>query len=131
MEELIKKLIMRDLIKKLINKDGLDTKSRHAPLIHRRMYLYNVMRRHGWIYEDIGKFFNRDHASVIHGIKRYKDLIKSNDAMLKVDTEEYEQIFGEIPVPKKTYNLEKDVRKATTINDLDIIKRRLNNNLYQ
>jgi hypothetical protein len=51
--------------------------------------------------------------------------------MLKVDTEEYEQIFGEIPVPKKTYNLEKDVRKATTINDLDIIKRRLDNNLYE
>jgi hypothetical protein len=50
--------------------------------------------------------------------------------MLKVDTEEYEQIFGEIPVPKERYNLEKDVRKATTIADLNIIKRRLNNNLY-
>jgi len=28
------------------------------------------------------------------------------------------------------YNLAKDVRKATTIHDLDIIKRRLKNNMY-
>jgi len=121
---------MKDLIKQLIKKDGLDTTSRHAPLINRRRYMYTIMRKHGMNFEKIGSFFNRDHATVMHGIKRYKDLTKSNDAMLKVDTEEYEQIFGKIPVPKKTYNLEKDVRKATTIADLDIIKRRLNNNLY-
>jgi len=122
---------MEDLIKQVIEKDGLNSKERYSPLIHRRMYMYAIMRKHGMPFQKIGSFFNRNHATIIHGIKRYKDLTKSNDAMLKVDTEEYEQIFGEIPVPKKTYNLEKDVRKATTINDLDIIKRRLNNNLYE
>jgi len=122
---------MEDLIKQVIEKDGLNTKDRHVQYVNRRIFLYTIMRKHGMSFQKIGSFFNRNHATIIYGIKRYKDLTKSNDAMLKVDTEEYEQIFGEIPVPKKTYNLEKDVRKATTINDLDIIKRRLNNNLYQ
>ena len=122
---------MEDLIKQVIEKDGLNSKERYSPLINKRMYMYTIMRKHGMNFQKIGSFFNRNHATIIHGIQRYKDLTKSNDAMLKVDTEEYEQIFGKIPVPKKTYNLEKDVRKATTMADLDIIKRRLNNNLYE
>ena len=122
---------MEDLIKQVIQKDGLDSKERFSPLINKRMYMYTIMRKHGMNFQKIGSFFNRNHATIIHGIKRYKDLTKSKDVMLKVDTEEYEQIFGEIHVPKKTYNLEKDVRKATTIGDLNIIKRRLNNNLYK
>ena len=121
---------MEELIKQVIEKDGLDKKGRHAPLVNKRIYLYYIMRKHGMPFQKIGSFFNRDHPTVIHGIKRYEALKNSKDAMLKVDIEEYEEIFSEIPVPKKTYNLEKDVRKATTINDLDIIKRRLNNNLY-
>jgi len=121
---------MEDLIKQVIQKDGLDSKERFSPLINKRMYMYTIMRKHGMNFQKIGSFFNRDHATIIHGIKRYKDLTKSNDVMLKVDTEEYEQIFGKIPAPKQRYNLKKDVRKATTIADLNIIKRRLNNNLY-
>ena len=122
---------MEDLIKEVIEKDGLASKERFSPLINKRMYMYTIMRKHGMSLQKIGSFFNRDHCTIIHGIKRYKDLTKSKDAMLKVDTEEYEQIFSEIPVPKERYNLEKDVRKATTITDLDIIKRRLDNGMYE
>ncbi len=122
---------MEDLIKEVIEKDGLASKERFSPLINKRMYMYTIMRKHGMNFQKIGSFFNRNHATIIHGIKRYKDLTKSKDAMLKVDTEEYEQIFGKIPVPKERYNLEKDVRKATTITDLDIIKRRLDNGMYE
>ena len=122
---------MEDLIKEVIEKDGLASRERFSPLINKRMYMYTIMRKHGMSLQKIGSFFNRDHCTIIHGIKRYKDLTKSKDAMLKVDTEEYEQIFGKIPVPKERYNLEKDVRKATTITDLDIIKRRLDNGMYE
>ena len=122
---------MEDLIKEVIEKDGLASRERFSPLINKRMYMYTIMRKHGMSLQKIGSFFNRDHCTIIHGIKRYKDLTKSKDAMLKVDTEEYEQIFSEIPVPKERYNLEKDVRKATTITDLDIIKRRLDNGMYE
>ena len=121
---------MLDLIKQLINKDGLDTEARHAPLIHRRMYLYNVMRRHGMIYENIGEYFNRDHATVMHGIKRYKYLMEVKDEVLLTDIEYYQTLFLHKDGTKKEYNLEEDVRKATTLGGLNIIKRRLENNLY-
>lgn len=121
---------MKELIKEIIERDNLDSPSRHATLNNKRMYLYTFMRKQGMSHQNIAKEFNRTHATVIHGLNRYKDLIRSNDAMIKVDTEEYEQIFGNIPVPKPVYNLVKDVRKATTIYDLDIIKRRLENNMY-
>lgn len=121
---------MTELIKEIIERDNLDSPNRHATLNNKRIYLYTFMRKQGMSYHNIAKEFNRTHATVIHGLNRYKDLIKSNDAMIKIDTEEYEQIFGNIPVPKPVYNLVKDVRKATTIHDLDIIKRRLKNNMY-
>jgi|13_taG_2_1085334.scaffolds.fasta_scaffold00420_5 IS30 family transposase len=121
---------MTELIKEIIQRDKLDSPERHATLNNKRMYLYTFMRKQGMSYHNIAKEFNRTHATVINGLNRYKDLIKSNDAMIKVDTEEYEQIFASIPAPKPVYNLAKDVRKATTIHDLDIIKRRLKNNMY-
>ena len=121
---------MLDLIKKLIKKDGLNTESRHAPLINRRMYLYNVMRRHGMIYEEIGKYFNRDHATVMHGVRRYKYLMEVKDEVLLTDIEYYQTLFLDKDGTKKEYNLEEDVRKVTTIGGLNIIKRRLDNNLY-
>lgn len=121
---------MTELIKEIIQRDRLDSPERHATLNNKRMYLYTFMRKQGMSYHNIAKEFNRTHATVINGLNRYKDLMKSNDAMIKVDTEEYEQIFGSIPVPKTVYNLVNDVRKATTIHDLDIIKRRLKNNMY-
>lgn len=121
---------MTELIKEIIQRDRLDSPERHATLNNKRMYLYTFMRKQGMSYHNIAKEFNRTHATVINGLNRYQDLIKSNDAMIKVDTEEYEQIFSSIPIPKPVYNLVNDVRKATTIYDLDIIKRRLKNNMY-
>jgi len=121
---------MKDLIKKLIKKDGLNTKSRNAPLINRRMYLYNLMRRHGMIYEDIGKYFDRDHATVMHGVRRFEYLIEAKDQMLLTDIKHYQKLFADKDGTKKKYNLEEDVKNATTLGGLNIIKRRLENNLY-
>jgi hypothetical protein len=39
-------------------------------------------------------------------------------------------MFSNTPEPKQAYNLVKDIFKAATIYDLDIIKRRLENNMY-
>ena len=50
--------------------------------------------------------------------------------MVRVDTEEYEILLGNIPAPNPVYNLVNDIRKATTIYDLDIIKIRLKKNMY-
>jgi IS30 family transposase len=125
MEEIIKQKI-----KEVIKKDSLDLPKRYSNLNNKRMYLYNFMRKQGMSYKDIAKEFNRTHATIINGINRYKDLTRFNDSSLKVDTECYEEMFSNTPEPKQIYNLVKDIFKAATIYDLDIIKRRLENNMY-
>ena len=122
---------MEDLIKQVIDKDGLKKRNREQHIVHRRIFLFNLLRENGYTYAYIARLFNMNHATVLHGIKRYKDLLSLNDVRLQVDTERYVQKFKDIEAAVIKYNLEKDVRKATTITDLDIIKRRLNNNMYE
>lgn len=122
---------MEELIKQVIEKDGLKKRNREQHIVHRRIFLFNLLRENGYTYAYIARLFNMNHATVLHGIKRYKDLLSLNDVRLQVDTERYVQKFQDIEAAVIKYNLEKDVRKATTITDLDIIKRRLNNNMYE
>ncbi len=121
---------MVDLIKEVIEKDGLKKRNREQHIVHRRIFLFNLLRENGYTYEYIARSFNMNHATVLHGIKRYKELLSLNDVRLQVDTERYVQKFEDIEAAVIKYNLEKDVRKATTITDLDIIKRRLDNGMY-
>ena len=121
---------MVDLIKEVIEKDGLKKRNREQHIVHRRIFLFNLLRENGYTYEYIARLFNMNYATVLHGIKRYKDLLSLNDVRLQVDTERYAQKFEDIEEAVIKYNLEKDVRKATTITDLDIIKRRLDNGMY-
>ena len=122
---------MEDLIKSIIKKDGLSKKCRAAHLVNKRIYLFNFLRNNGYSFKQIGNLFNLDHTTVIHGIKRYNALSETKDAMLQVDTERYVNLLKDVKAAVINYNLEKDVRKATTVRDLDIIKRRLTNNLYE
>jgi len=122
---------MEDLIKEVIEKDGLKKRNREQHIVHRRIFLFNLLRENGYTYAYIARLFNMNHATVLHGIKRYKDLLSLNDVRLQVDTERYAQKFEDIEEAVIKYNLEKDVRKATTITDLDIIKRRLDNGMYE
>ena len=122
---------MEELIKSIIKKDGLAKKCRAAHLVNKRIYLFNFLRNNGYSFKQIGNLFNLGHATVIHGIKRYNALNATNDAMLQVDTEHYVDKLKDVKAAVINYNLEKDVRKATTVRDLDIIKRRLTNNLYE
>ena len=122
---------MEDLIKSIIKKDGLAKKCRTVDLVNKRIFLFNFLRNNGYGFKKIGNLFNLDHATVMHGIKRYKELSATNDAMLQVDTERYVNLLKDVKAAVINYNLEKDVRKATTVRDLDIIKRRLTNNLYE
>ena len=121
---------MVDLIKEVIEKDGLKKRNSEQHIVHRRIFLFNLLRENGYTYAYIARLFNMNHATVLHGIKRYKDLLSLNDVRLQVDTERYAQKFEDIEEAVIKYNLDKDVRKATTITDLDIIKRRLDNGMY-
>ena len=68
------------MIKKIIEEHGLNTPSRKEELVYKRFvfwnYLYNKL---GMTLEDVGREFNRNHSSVIYGIRKYNDLIINND----------------------------------------------------
>jgi hypothetical protein len=122
---------MEDLIKNVeyfINKHKLKKRCRKPRYVHRRMYFWDLLRKSGMTYQDIGKMFGQHHATIIYGIKKYNQLRSINDKLLLLDIACYD---GKFKVLKKNYNLKNDILKATTIRDLDIIKSRTENNLYK
>ena len=122
---------MEDLIKKVqyhIRKDGLKSKCRKPYYIHRRMYLFNLLRNAGVTYNRIAELFDLNHATIIHGIKRYKNLKQTADAFLLLNIADYDTKFK---LHKHEYNLKRDILKATTIRDLKIIKGRTEKQLYK
>jgi chromosomal replication initiation ATPase DnaA len=83
-----------DLLKKisvLVEKDNLDSPSRKQNLKHKRCYLYRKMRDKGIPLQRIGEYFNRDHATIIHGLGM-EECFRNDKQYLK-DTKEYDNLF--------------------------------------
>ncbi len=119
---------MEDLIKVVeyfIQKDELKKRCRQRKYIHKRIYFFNVLRNAGCTYQRIGDMFGLNHTTILHGIKTYKDLKKAKDPLMFLDIAEYNGKF------KVKYDLKTDILKATTIGDLQIIKRRTEKELYK
>lgn len=86
---------MEDLIKQVIEivyENELNVANRKREIVHKKFYLYNLLRSKGVKYEHIAKLFNTHHASVIHGIKQYNHLKSINDKILEEDIFEYVQM---------------------------------------
>ena len=64
-----------------IEKNGLSANSRNRELVYKRAYLYNFIRESfQFSFYLIGQMFgNKDHATVMNGIKTHKDLITVKD----------------------------------------------------
>lgn len=122
MEKLMEKVM------ELIERDDLKSKHRAYEKVSKRFYLYHILRRNGMTLTVISKLFEKNHASVIHGIKVYKNRVEINDRQMIGHLEEYRQIIEGIEV--KYHNLSEDIKSAKTLEDLNTIKRRAELNLY-
>lgn len=122
------------MIKKIIEEHGLGTPSRKEELVYKRFvfwnYLYKVM---GMTLEEIGKEFNRNHSSVIYGIRKYNDLIMYDD--FKNMASEFEQeidsilsVVNEEAVASLT-DIEIDLMNANRVSDLWAVKKKLMSSL--
>lgn len=118
-------------VRTVIFDDQLDQKNRKPTIINKKIYLWTILRNHGYTYQEIARMFNMNHATIIHGVKRYKELLTINDPMLQFDTIKYKKIFGPIPVPQKPRKLDEDCMKALCMRDLNVIKRRILNEEYK
>lgn len=85
---------MEEKIKQLIEQDDLASKSQKQKHVHRRHYLFYLLReRVGMTLESIGELFNRDHATVIHGINIYKSREEMKDPYMNRDIAEYKEFL--------------------------------------
>jgi hypothetical protein len=57
---------------KLIEEMDLKSKCRLRERVYGRFILYKYLRNYNLSLDRIGKFFNRDHSTVLHGLKQYE-----------------------------------------------------------
>ena len=121
---------MIELIKEIIEQDGLANKNRKREIVHRRIYLFNQLRKDGYTLKRIGGMFNMNHATILHGLKTYQDLTDVNDNQLRIDTEYYKLLLN-LQVPETVkYNLLSEVKEAKNLTDLRLIQSGIKNNIY-
>jgi len=114
-------------ILKYIQENNLATRDRYRHYTYKRFYLYNLLRNEGHTLYEIADMFNRDHASIIHGIKTHRDLMATNDKIYLDFVEELRLIFEAEPMQ---HNLIEDVLNCHSLERLKKIKFRIKNNLY-
>ena len=124
---------MESLMQKIeykVAKDDLLRQCRKREKVFKRMFIYNLMSIHDIQVTHIGRFFNRNHASIINGLKTYNNLKSSKDAELISVLSNYMEFFEQYDIKKIEYSIRKDVENATTFRDIGIMRKRLENNLY-
>lgn len=112
-----------DKIKELIEKDGLLTKKRYRHLIDKRSYLYYLLREEGFTLERIGKMFDKDHATILNGIKKHEYYTAVKDYSYDKNTEEYRRELEAQVIPVRS--LKDDVLRCTNTTMLKIIQERI------
>ncbi len=56
----------------------IDSNSRERSVVEARMIYGKILRNHGWTMSRIGKTINRNHATIVHYMKKYDDSLKYN-----------------------------------------------------
>lgn len=66
-------------VKSIVNYFKLNSKSRKRDLVTIRHVFFCVLHKKGTTLEQIGEIFNKDHSTVVHGIKKSQELFLMND----------------------------------------------------
>jgi len=123
----MEKLII--LIKEIITLENLKKKDRTLRVFHRRIYLISVLRSHDMKLKDIGRMFSLDHSTIIHCIKRYKELKGLKDQLLHEDTKDLVNLInGNFAQPE--HSIIFDVSNAVTRHDWNLVRSRVENGSY-
>lgn len=128
-------------VKEVIEKDGLVTKSRYRTFLDRRSYLYAMLQKKGMSLVEIGKLFDKTHATIINGIRNHHDYTRYKDELYLYNIRDYVEIFNdsqkleddmlEKNEPKYTETqLIEDILNCENLLTLAKIKRRIVANEY-
>jgi len=118
---------MTDILQ-YIEDNKLASRHRYRDYTYKRFYLYSLLREEGLTLYEIARLFNRNHASVIHGLKVHDDLISIKDRIYLDTLEELMLIFENY---HEEHSLVEDVMNCFCLQQLKKIKFRIKNNLYK
>jgi hypothetical protein len=118
---------MIELIKEIIQQDGLAQKNRKREIVHRRIYLFRKLREDGHTLKGIGSLFNMNHATILHGLNTYKNLVETNDKLFLHDIEYYKLLLS---LERPELDLRKEIKEAKNLKDLRKIQLRIKNKFY-
>lgn len=117
---------MIETIEQIIKEHKLDRKSRHRTKIYQRAYLYSILSTQGINSIQIGRMFNRDHATVLHGIKIHKMFIKKDF----IYNEAIKSIVMHLENVKEPVCIYQDIYGCKSFRMLNLIKSRIASNYY-
>lgn len=118
-------------VKELIIQDELGTNSRQRDRIYKRSYLYAILREQGWNLSEIGILFNRDHATVINGLRTYDNYYgkdKIYDRYIKHYDSIFKPNFDEVMISKDA--IFQDIMNCHNTTELRLIKEKIVSGWY-
>ena len=122
---------MVEKIEQLIEQYDLASKSRERDKVYFRSYIYWLLREDGWIMSDIGNLFNRDHATVINGLKVHEAYYKKDKVYMRF-VRKLDEIFNpsidEIMMAKDT--IFHDIMNCHNTTELRLIKEKIVSGWY-
>ena len=118
---------MQEIIK-YIEENNLTKVSRKREVIYPRYYLYNKLREQAYTLHHIAKIFNKDHCTILHGIKIHKLFTKQKDRIYYQLTEKERDLFGDKHLIRP---LHIEVLDCEDLKTLKLIKKRIRLNLYE
>ena len=122
------KTLIRE-VKEVIRIEGLDQRDRRRHIVHARMYLIDLLRRHEMKLTEIGELFNLNHSTVVHALNNYHNLTSLKDCILESNIKHLKDIFeARYSVPK--FSVVYDVNNAVTRHDFLVIQSRMEQGVY-
>lgn len=116
-----------DKVIQVIEKYDLKNPCRKHQYIYPRYFVYFYLRKLKFPLHRIGRILEKDHATVIHGVKMHKMYTKNKDQVYLSYIADIKNELGDI---KGIPNLRKDVLKCDTMEKLSKIKKRIQENYY-
>lgn len=123
---------IKEKVEFFLERDQLMRKTRKREIVYKRAYLMHVLRCQEYTYDAIGKFFNRDHATVIYQCKMVERYLNEfRDEVYINFIQEYLEAFEDAKYTPEYWDLEYDVINCTSTYELKLIKERILENKYK
>jgi hypothetical protein len=115
-----------DLIERvtyLIERDELNKRNRRKNNIYKKCFLMNQLRKEELTFQEIGAYFNQNHASVIHNVQTHKNLMQFNSEEYLDVIREYMTFLVDSKYIQQPRDIYDDVMKCTSLYKLLRVKR--------